>query len=98
MTVGIFPLGLGVIPPVWTLSVEIGFYIVLAFVAAAYYRRPFVGLALAAALLVAWHLLAVDSATSAPGSGSTSAPPPRRGFATTTRASSRAGGSLWPPA
>ena len=49
MTVGSFPLGLGVIPPVWTLSVEIGFYIVLAFVAAAYYRRPFVGLALAAA-------------------------------------------------
>ncbi len=59
--VGSFPLGLGVIPPVWTLSVEIGFYIVLAFVASAYYRRPFVGLALAAALLVAWHLLAVNA-------------------------------------
>jgi peptidoglycan/LPS O-acetylase OafA/YrhL len=59
-TVGSFPLGLDVIPPVWTLSVEIGFYVVLAFVAGAYYRRPFIGLALAAAALVAWHLLAVN--------------------------------------
>lgn len=61
VTVGDFPLGLDVIPPVWTLSVEVAFYIVLAFVATAYYRRPFVGLAICAAVLVAWHALATNA-------------------------------------
>ena len=44
-TVGTFQLGFTVVPPVWTMSVEAIFYVVLPFVAAAYYRRPFVGLA-----------------------------------------------------
>lgn len=56
-----FPLGLGVIAPVWTLSLEIGFYIVLPFVAASYFRRPFVGLAVAALIVTGWHLLAANS-------------------------------------
>lgn len=58
---GGFQLGLGVVPPVWTLSVEVGFYLVLPFVAGAYYRRPFVGLAVAAAILAAWYAIAVNA-------------------------------------
>jgi peptidoglycan/LPS O-acetylase OafA/YrhL len=52
-----FSLGFGVVPPVWTLSVEVGFYIVLPLVAVAYFRRPLVGLAIAAAIVAVWHLL-----------------------------------------
>jgi peptidoglycan/LPS O-acetylase OafA/YrhL len=54
-------LGFGVVPPVWTLSVEVGFYIVLPLVAASYFRRPFVGLAAAGALVVGWHYLGRDA-------------------------------------
>lgn len=54
-------LGFGVVPPVWTLSVEVGFYVVLPVVAAAYFRRPFVGLAVAAAIVVVWHFLGTSS-------------------------------------
>ncbi len=57
---GGFQLGLGVIPPVWTLSVEVGFYLVLPLVAAAYFRRPFVGLGVAAVILAAWYAIAVN--------------------------------------
>ena len=57
---GGFQLGLGVIPPVWTLSVEVGFYLVLPLVAAAYFRRPFVGLGVAALILAAWYAIAVN--------------------------------------
>ena len=39
-----FKLGFGVVPPVWTLSVEAGLYIVVPLVAAQYFRHPFVGL------------------------------------------------------
>jgi peptidoglycan/LPS O-acetylase OafA/YrhL len=53
-----FPLGLGVIAPVWTLSLEIGFYIALPFIAAWYFRRPFVGLLASAAIVVVWHVAA----------------------------------------
>ena len=56
-----FQLGFGVVPPVWTLSVEVGFYVVLPFVAAMYYRRPLVGLLTVAAVLVGWRLLADHS-------------------------------------
>jgi peptidoglycan/LPS O-acetylase OafA/YrhL len=56
-----FPLGLGVIAPVWTLSLEIGFYIVLPFIAAWYFRRPFVGFLAGAAIVVAWHVAAVHA-------------------------------------
>lgn len=53
-------LGFGVVPPVWTLSVEVVFYIVLPLVAASYFRRPFLGLLLAAALVVVWHYIGTN--------------------------------------
>jgi peptidoglycan/LPS O-acetylase OafA/YrhL len=56
-----FSLGFGVVPPVWTLSVEVGFYIVLPLVAVAYFRRPLLGLALAAAIVAVWHLLGTNA-------------------------------------
>jgi peptidoglycan/LPS O-acetylase OafA/YrhL len=59
-TIGSFLLGFGVVQPVWTMSVEAGFYLILPLVATAYYRRPFVGLVAAAALVVGWHALAVN--------------------------------------
>jgi peptidoglycan/LPS O-acetylase OafA/YrhL len=52
-----FPLGLRVIAPVWTLSPEITFYVVLPFVASLFFRRPFWGLTGAAVVVVLWHLL-----------------------------------------
>lgn len=58
ISTGDFQLGLGVIPPVWTLSVEVGFYLVLPLVAGAFYRRPFTGLAITGAVLVGWTLAA----------------------------------------
>ena len=53
-----FQLGFGVVPPVWTLSVEVGFYVVLPLVAVSYFRHPLVGLALAAGIVLAWRELA----------------------------------------
>jgi peptidoglycan/LPS O-acetylase OafA/YrhL len=58
---GDFRLGFGVIPPVWTLSVEVCFYVVLPLTAAWYFRRPFLGLAAAAVMLVAWRGFAEHS-------------------------------------
>jgi peptidoglycan/LPS O-acetylase OafA/YrhL len=58
LVVNHFPLGFGVVPPVWTLSVEVGFYVVLPLVAVAYFRHPLIGLAAAAAIVVAWHVAA----------------------------------------
>jgi peptidoglycan/LPS O-acetylase OafA/YrhL len=52
-----FKLGFGVVPPVWTLSVEIGFYLVLPLVAVWYFRHPLTGLVAAAALVLAWREL-----------------------------------------
>ena len=56
-----FRLGLGVVPPVWTLSVEVGFYVVLPFLAVWYFRHPLVGLVTAAAIVVAWRELAENA-------------------------------------
>jgi peptidoglycan/LPS O-acetylase OafA/YrhL len=56
-----FNLGFGVDPPVWTLSVEIGFYVVLPFVAVAYFRHPIVGLLVAAGIVVVWRELALHA-------------------------------------
>ena len=53
-----FRLGFGVVAPVWTLSVEIGFYIVLPLVAVRYFRHPLAGLLIAAAIVAAWKLVA----------------------------------------
>jgi peptidoglycan/LPS O-acetylase OafA/YrhL len=52
-----FKLGFGVVPPVWTLSVEIGFYVVLPLVAVWYFRHPVAGLAAAAAIVLVWREL-----------------------------------------
>ncbi len=52
-----FQLGLGVVPPVWTLSVEVGYYLILPFIAATYFRHPLAGLAVAGAVTISWTLL-----------------------------------------
>jgi peptidoglycan/LPS O-acetylase OafA/YrhL len=49
------PIGFGFDTPLWTLTLEIGFYIVLPFIAASYFRHPFVGLAIALAIAVLWR-------------------------------------------
>jgi peptidoglycan/LPS O-acetylase OafA/YrhL len=49
-------IGFGADGPLWTLSVEVTFYVILPFAAAWYFRRPFVGLLIAAAITVAWDL------------------------------------------
>lgn len=52
-------LGFGVVAAVWTLPVEIVYYLVLPVFAKAYFRRPLVGLAIAAVVYVAWRLFAL---------------------------------------
>jgi peptidoglycan/LPS O-acetylase OafA/YrhL len=49
-----FRIGFGLNGPVWLLSIIVGFYLVLPFVARPYYRHPLVGLALAAVVTIAW--------------------------------------------
>jgi len=49
------PMGFGVDGAVWTLSLEVIFYLLLPLIAGWYYRRPVLGLALAALLTAAWH-------------------------------------------
>jgi peptidoglycan/LPS O-acetylase OafA/YrhL len=66
---GNLALGFGVVPPVWTLSVEVAFYFVLPLVAVRYFRRPFVGLAAAAALVVAWHYFGTNAGAAASSIG-----------------------------
>jgi peptidoglycan/LPS O-acetylase OafA/YrhL len=61
VSVGTFPLGLRVIPPVWTLSVEACFYLLLPLIAAAYYRRPLIGLAVAAAIVAVWQVVGLHA-------------------------------------
>jgi peptidoglycan/LPS O-acetylase OafA/YrhL len=53
-----FPLGFHVIAPVWTLSPEITFYIVLPFVASFFFRRPFWAVAGAVVVVLLWQALA----------------------------------------
>lgn len=48
--------GFGANPPLWTLSIELSFYLVLPFIAVAYYRHPWIGLAIAAAISVLWDV------------------------------------------
>lgn len=56
-----FKLGFGVIPPVWTLSVEAGLYITVPLIAAQYFRHPLAGLLVAAGIVVAWRELALHA-------------------------------------
>jgi peptidoglycan/LPS O-acetylase OafA/YrhL len=48
--------GFGINGAIWTLSLEISFYIVLPLIAASYFRRPLLGLALAAAVAIGWRI------------------------------------------
>ncbi len=50
-----FAMGFGVDQPVWTLSLEVTFYALLPLIAGRYFRRPLLGLALAAAVTALWH-------------------------------------------
>jgi peptidoglycan/LPS O-acetylase OafA/YrhL len=52
--------GFGVNGAMWTMSVEVLFYIALPLVAGWYRRRPFLGLALAAAGAELWHQLTLN--------------------------------------
>jgi peptidoglycan/LPS O-acetylase OafA/YrhL len=49
-------IGFGFDTPLWTLTLEIGFYIVLPFIAAPYFKRPLIGLATALAIAVIWRV------------------------------------------
>jgi len=49
-----FAIGLGIDGPLWTLSVEITFYLLLPLVAGLYFRHPLIGLAGAALVTLAW--------------------------------------------
>lgn len=49
-------MGLGLNPPLWTLSVEIGFYVILPFIAFRYFRRPVIGLVIALVISIAWRI------------------------------------------
>jgi peptidoglycan/LPS O-acetylase OafA/YrhL len=50
-------LGFGMNRAIWTLSSDVIFYILLVFFAIRWFRRPLVGLAISAAIAVAWRLL-----------------------------------------
>jgi len=47
-------IGLGIDPPLWTLSAELAFYLVLPLVAGIFFRRPWIGLAASAAVTLLW--------------------------------------------
>jgi len=49
-----FRIGFGINGPLWLVSVVVGFYAVLPFVAKAYYRHALIGLAIAALITVCW--------------------------------------------
>ncbi|MCB0831248.1 MAG: acyltransferase [Solirubrobacterales bacterium] len=54
-------IGFGVVGPVWTLSVEVGFYLVLPLVAMWFYRHPRAGLVAGALIAVAWAQLGIHA-------------------------------------
>jgi len=57
------PVGFGRDDAVWTLSLEVTFYVILPFIAAWYFRRPILGLAIAAAITAVWQEGLVHAAT-----------------------------------
>ncbi len=48
-------IGFGFDTPLWTLTLEVGFYIVLPFIAAPYFKRPLLGLGIALAIAILWR-------------------------------------------
>jgi peptidoglycan/LPS O-acetylase OafA/YrhL len=59
VTTGGVQLGFGVVAPVWTLSVESIFYLTMPLFAAAFYRRPLAGLAVAVVMVIGWQVLSL---------------------------------------
>lgn len=55
ITTGGAAVGLGVNPSLWTLSVEVCFYLVLPVFAGIYFRHPLIGLGVAALITVGWN-------------------------------------------
>jgi peptidoglycan/LPS O-acetylase OafA/YrhL len=51
-----FPIGLGIDGPMWTLSLELMFYLLLPLIAVAYFRHPLIGLAAGALITIAWKV------------------------------------------
>jgi peptidoglycan/LPS O-acetylase OafA/YrhL len=51
-----FLLGLGIDGPMWTLSLEVTFYLLLPLIAAVYFRHPLIGLAVAALITIGWKV------------------------------------------
>jgi peptidoglycan/LPS O-acetylase OafA/YrhL len=54
---GTFPIGFGFNGALWLLSIIVGFYVVFPLIARSYFRHPFIGLAIAAAITLGWKLL-----------------------------------------
>ena len=52
------PVGLSIDGPLWTMSVEILFYLMLPLVAGAFYRHPLRGLVVAAVIAIGWRVAA----------------------------------------
>jgi peptidoglycan/LPS O-acetylase OafA/YrhL len=48
--------GFGINGAIWTLSLEVSFYIVLPLIASIYFRRPILGLVIAAAIAIGWRI------------------------------------------
>ncbi len=57
--------GLGVNGPLWALSIDVAFYVLLPLIATVYLRRPFVGLVVALAAAAAWRIAFADPPTPA---------------------------------
>ena len=51
-----FVTGLGINGPMWTLSLEVTFYLLLPLIASLYFRHPLIGLALACLITVGWKV------------------------------------------
>jgi peptidoglycan/LPS O-acetylase OafA/YrhL len=49
------PVGFGSDPALWTMSLEVTFYVILPFVATWYFRRPLIGLLIAAVITAIWQ-------------------------------------------
>jgi peptidoglycan/LPS O-acetylase OafA/YrhL len=49
-------IGFGFDTPLWTLTLEVGFYIALPFIAAPYFKRPLLGLGIALAIAILWRV------------------------------------------
>lgn len=58
-----FLVGLGIDGPMWTLSLEVTFYLLLPFIAAVYFRHPLLGLLAALVITVGWKLGAENAAS-----------------------------------